>query len=813
MILLGAGASYGSKDSKDRDILMGEELSEVLCKELDIKYEPGFLQKVYGIAKQELGARLVRILEDRFKHTTPSLALDRLAMHVWPRIYTLNIDDATDKAFQKKSKQKVSIRATHDNWSEIDNLFSRLDLIKLNGCITRPTDGFIFSPSEYASTSNTPPEWYRQLGRDYLNYTFVFIGTKLDEPLFYQQIEYYKNTWTGSEGMPGRAYVITPSINDIDKKSLATSKIEHIPGTLEDFVKWLDSEINNSRSPMEVAATKAPELALISDDRFIANDLSKIIKINSMNKPPSDRHLGKTREFYLGFKPTWDEIFEEIPARLEFQSKLERAITINNRIHVVTGQAGSGKSTALMMLAAQLSKQGETVYYLQQPISNLTAAIKQLDQINKKDYYFFIDRASSVIDGIVNTLEDASITRAIIICGERLNVWKNRSEWALSSFHPNQIKTSEIMPQDASKILAKLEAFGPWSRVSKLSEARRKEELLEKSKRQLLIGLMELTYGYGFEQIIANDFERLSTEDAKLFVTLIGLATIHGLPLSRDICLAALSSLGIKTHIDKLLLETQGIVHQTGDSLRARHPIYIDKLFDGNTPLETKERAIRGLLSSMTRHPKPISRNMSRSEVMLFKYAINHNFMSNFFHGKTDIISTVFKDYEKHFELDGLFYLQYGLALRDMGKHDESLRKLHMAVNAWAMKQTEHAYAQQLLICAMQGSKENAYRNLETAKEILLRLDARHIEDDTDYPIVTLAEHHVKIVKQFDTTRTVTETTNHYIRELTNRQRRGRSNIRLQRAREELLRIASSTPENGRNRPKRNKFTRRSNPT
>ncbi|MCE1243128.1 SIR2 family protein [Oryzomicrobium sp.] len=798
MLLLGAGASYGSKDSKSRDIFMGEQLSKYLCEEIDVPYQIGALGKVYNVAKDTLGARLIKILEERFKNVTPSLALQRLAEHVWPRIYTLNIDDATDKAFIRKSKQNVNIRTINDSWNELDALFTQVDIIKLNGCITKPSEGFIFSPSEYAAASNNPHEWYRQLGRDFLNYTFIFIGTKLDEPLFYQQIEYYKNVWTGSPGTPGKAYLITPSIDELDRRSLAAANIEHISGTLEDFVKWTDGVINRDRSPLEVALARNPELAISDGGNGFVSDFSRIIKVDINKRPKKDIERGKTREFYLGFKPTWDEVFEGVPALLHFQKKIETSVAgKNSKLYSVVGPAGSGKTTSLMMLAKTLSEQGETVYYLNEPIAYLEKSIKKLEQVNSAPYYFFIDRASSVLDGIILSLGDPEIKKAIFVVSERLNVWRKRSEWALRPHNPSVFNTSEISEKDASAILIKLQEFGPWSKIAKISEPERKKQLIEKSKRQLLIGLLELTVGYGFEQIISDDFNKLATNESKILVILTGLATIHGLTLSRDTCLAALNSLGIRTHIDSLLLDTQGIVHHADSQLRARHPVYIDKLFDGKTPLDLKEQAIRGLLLAMTRNEKPISKNMSRNDVMLFKLTINHNFLGNYFHGDKEKILNIFKDFEKFFELDGLFYLQYGLALRDMNMHDHALRKLQSAVESWTMKQTEHAYAQQLLICALESQRELAYRNLELAKGILLRLDARHIEDDTDYPLVTLAEHHVRIAKKFDTAKAVNEVTNHYLKEISNRQKLGRANIRLEQAKVDLLKIATSNNGNG----------------
>lgn len=800
MILLGAGASYGSKNSKNNDLLMGEGLSEYLCERLNLPYQKGMLGKVFNIAKDSLGIEVKEILENNYKNSKPSVSLLRLAEHVFPRIYTLNIDDATENAFRKKSDQHVHVKVLNDPWNEIDLVYRSIDIVKLNGCVNRLGDcDLIFTPSEYAAHSINPSEWYKQLGRDFLNYRFVFIGTQLEEPLLFQQIEYYKEVWK-SYGKPKESYLVIPEIDPITKKSLETYNIKHIPGTLEDFSKFLDEKFPSKRTFKDVALLRNPELALADEDGD-RGVLDKIIKLTPSKKFTTDVDLGRTREFYLGFKPTWQDIYADVPAEMSYYEKFENDLNSAKAgsVFVLTGQAGSGKTTALMMMANKLSNSGKTVYYLTEPISNLKETLACLDRVNSGEYYFFFDRISHMADRVEEILAENSIHNAILVCAERSNVWRRKVDWLLNRYRPTIFSIERIEEMDAKNILLKLEKFGPWSRIAKFTHEERIAQLLEKSKRQLLIGLLELTYGYGFEKIIKDDFDKLPNEDSKLFLSLIGLATVHGLVISKDMCLAALNSAKIKRSFDNLLLDTTGIVtfYETSSTLKARHPLYIDKLFSGNISSEIKIKALRSFLDSIKRYEKPISKNMSRNELMLFKLTINHNFLLNFLNGDAGLALNLYKDYEKNFEQDGLYYLQYGLLLRQQNKHPAALTKLKSAKEAWAMSHTEHAYAQQLLICARDESKDKAFSNLNEAKEILLRLDAGVYEDETDYPIVTLAEHHVELIKKFDSASTK-EVASYYISEISNRQRTRRSS-RLEEARMELMKnITYKSPRNKR---------------
>ncbi|WP_256750235.1 SIR2 family protein [Mesorhizobium sp. Mes31] len=149
MLLLGAGASVGSRDSDNVEMPMGDGLARELSALMNWTYTGESLSTVYSAINSIDSARLHSFLRARLSNTKPSPALLTIASFPWSRIFTLNIDDCTEAAFRKSGMQNLEIFSRNSPLEEIDPIFKSIQLVKLNGSADRPEDGFIFSPQEY----------------------------------------------------------------------------------------------------------------------------------------------------------------------------------------------------------------------------------------------------------------------------------------------------------------------------------------------------------------------------------------------------------------------------------------------------------------------------------------------------------------------------------------------------------------------------------------------------------------------------------------------------------------------------------------
>lgn len=115
------------------------------------------------------------------------------------------------------------------------------------------------------------------------------------------------------------------------------------------------------------------------------------------------------------------------------------------------------------------------------------------------------------------------------------------------------------------------------------------------------------------------------------------------------------------------------------------------------------------------------------------------------------LILDIYKSLEKHFEQDGLYWVQYGLALRHFGHQEDALEKLRTAVIAHEQAHTLHAYAHQQLIIALRETDDGRAEHLaEEAKTTLEKLqDSQNNMGYSDvYPIIVLAKGYTAFIRK-----------------------------------------------------------------
>jgi len=754
MLLLGAGASDRSRDSDNNELPMGDDLARELAALKCWPYNGEALSTVYSAINAIDSARLHGFLRKRLTNTRPSPELQVIASFPWSRIFTLNIDDCAETALRNAKTQNVRVFGRNSPLEEVDPIFEYVQLIKLNGSADRPEDGFIFSPQEYGEGSSRLPVWYRELGQNHSDYTFVFIGSKLNEPLFQHAIAEMRSILKRA---PLRGYVITPSASEIDKYHLTSLNLVHVPGKLKDFVEWLRREMPQRPTGWELATARRPELRNINR---ALNDMQKralnsitLVSASTLPRSGTGRDPGAIREFYKGYKPQWADLLDEVPAELAFVKDFSKVVSEGyegRKCIALIGPAGSGKSTALMVAALHVSKvTNRPVYFLREAVSNIKEVVLALEQINTSGFYLFIDKIESMHNEVAELLAGVETKHICIVTSERLNIWNRRVKATLAPFVSNETRIERIRKADANLILEKLEKFGPWTRLKPMTTDQRIAEIYNKADRQLLIGLMESTTGLGFTQIINNDFDRIGDDRHKKFLVIVGLASIHRSTLSSHIVGSALSNLGIAEDVNVMSRDTEGIVVTNANKYSARHPVYVRELFEKIVPATMIRDCIIAVLEAFSDYETPVIRNVGKADGVVFKSIINHRFVKEIMRDDEDKVRSIYQAFETKFHIDGLYWLQYGLALRDFGEQAEALEKLKTARDAYTSPQIEHAYAQQLMIIASTSpSWDKAEPLLKEAIDALRELN--RTADPTDsYPIVTLAEGHISVILKF----------------------------------------------------------------
>jgi len=689
ILFLGAGASFDSTSSDGKPLPLGNDLARMIATKAGYKYNNEPLKKVISPARKKLGVEFDKFIESLFVNCKPSVAYEKIAKYTWPRIYTTNIDDALDLAVKKHSNQTATIKTLKSRIDDQDPLYSKLNIIKLNGSADRLNEGIIFSTEEYAQGTATELLWYRELASDFHRFSFLFIGTMLDEPILYHHIERYKFE---SKELNQKSFIITPSASEIEKDDFENYNLFHISGTIDDFAKWLESTYPIPRRPIEVAISRNPALALIStankeEAATLLKDVVAISRSNLIVKAESEKAHG-IRDFYKGYKARWIDVIDDVPAVTSNTLGLFKLIdeiisTKKTNILAILGAAGSGKSTLLKQASLMIAdKHNLPVYFMEFPPNDFEKAIEYLESSHNNTYFIIYDKVGDVARDIRKVLDKKTLNKGILICCETLRAWNKRVIEHVSIFNPAIYETSLINENDAKLILDKLQLHGPWTRLATMTPQGRLHELVTKSKRQLLIGLLETTLGQGFEDIISAEYSDISGKEENLLFILVGLATIHGLNVNRALISRSLVSLGVTTSVESLVSQLPGIVSIFDDQLQARHPLYVRHIFKFLVNEDVMHESIVALLKAFTVYEDPVYSSLNSNDFTLFKKLLNHKFVKDIFKSNYNAILDIYSRFEKAFESDGMYWLQYGLALRDAGHQSEAYNKLRTAIDS-----------------------------------------------------------------------------------------------------------------------------------
>lgn len=345
VLFLGAGASYGSKTSGGDQIPLGETLKVFLLDLLGIDDKDLRLDQIAKDVRKFFGDDGLKTkLEEKFLETRPSPEINELFSYRWNRCYTLNYDDTIEGIARHSKKQRHKYYVGTDKIEEVGSA-DDLQVIHLNGSILRFDKGIVLTDKEFRSRIRKHTPWYEKCASDYASKTFIFIGTRLDEPIFKAYVESIEDVSTFA-----KSFLVTPGdIPKRDAEDLADLNITVKNNTLADFLVWMKAKAS------DISDKATPEVNLtmeIGSPEWISKNIDK-----------SAHSAAKLRRnFYAGMYPTWQCVASKWPARLSTMTRTLQSITSiveENAVGLclIIGQAGSGKTTCLMHALYNLSSE------------------------------------------------------------------------------------------------------------------------------------------------------------------------------------------------------------------------------------------------------------------------------------------------------------------------------------------------------------------------------------------------------------------------------------------------------------------------
>lgn len=707
ILFLGAGATYGSLNRQNSSPPLGRELASILAAKCKIEQEDADLGEICAVARRRLGdADFFNILRSHFQFCTPSESLRHLMSFYWKRIYSVNIDDATEKAIRDSDSFEVELFTGRLPVREVSKDGKTVQLVKLNGSVDRLEEGIVFSPDEYIDKQVDRAKWYEECAHDYLQNTFIFLGTQLNEPAFWWHVRRLAQL---SSGNAGESFILLPTIPEVKREFLATKNVTFVPATGAQFSDYLRTKIGSTLSFATITRRRSPALHRLLDSitaEVINTCGDEIYGVRVIDRASLENSTPRTtpgaRSFYTGSEPTWRDILDEVPARLAVLDDLSQCIFHGkDRRILLKGPAGSGKTTTLMQCALTIADNSPDILVLW--IENRAPfPLKLLDSIlHSKDVSLrlaiFVDNASQHTDALNAFLNTHTSNPRLlaIICSDRSHVTSRKLE-RLVAFE-KVISARQINAEDASKILEKLERFAAWGVLRKLTQQERMKALLDRAGKQLLVGLREATSGIGYDRIIADEYRRVEGKDAKTELVLVSLATMHHLPISVSTLDGAMRRLGcvLPVPVDQGV-EDIALLDETSSVIRLRHAIIADFIVMKTVDRSEGVRCVKALLKSLARLD---IRTRSRSrgpEAKLYTALVNHENVWRLTSNEHESGLGIYRYIEEDFETDALFWLHYALFEQKCGKRylDHAINHIRHAMGLYPESyEISNAYA------------------------------------------------------------------------------------------------------------------------
>lgn len=605
-------------------------------------------------------------------------------------------------------------------------------------------------------------DWYKQLRRDYVAHTPVFVGSKLKEPIL--TLEMDRARGDNGNGL-GRAFVITPDdLTSIQLGGLLNRNIVHLRGTLEDFVEWLQGQFGSELTASQSASAANAFIEEITTRINLADGDLDTLKsvfpirwkdiVGALAEQEPLTFAKVAEQFLTGSPSGWQIAASDIPVMLaatnDLYDALSEAVSNRDRLFIVHGQSGSGKTTAIMQCMLRFSRELSDlpVYEIRGDAKSLRSTLRLLERIHDGEHVLvYVADAFLYGEALADDADFFTSGRFTIVSSARSGEWQEHLERRLGGV-ATKFTYQRFGPSDYQPLIDRLVSYVPAPKFIRLTPAE-KIGALEKSNSQLLIALREATESKKFSKIIADEFNSIKNHNSKKLIALVGVATLARVGLSKEIALEAFDEISDGTIFEEARRPLAGIVLDgPAGRLVARHELYVRHLIDNVVDLDHVLDCIVAVLRTFTRYQMPITKTVGKQDAQLFRYLLGHNFL----YGLCDRRSRraeglrVYQAFEVDFQLDGHYWLQYGQYLVEIGMPEEALPILHKSIQAYENNNFAwHSLADVQLRVA---KRRDAYDSqtielIGDAVKILKEQDARPDLRTDSYAIVTLSLGHI----------------------------------------------------------------------
>lgn len=628
ILFTGAGFSLAAENILEQEIPSYSALKERLwnlCFPGDPFDPASGLQDLYEHALQRHRNELKDLLSRSFAVNPKSLP-DWYRLYAelpWKRMYTLNIDDL-DTAWNSRffpPRPFMSVSATSHAAPRSEASLSTTESIHLNGELADVPEFVTFSVTQYADRAKADL-WYIRFTADLVTNPIVFVGTRLEEPPLWQHLV-LRHGRGGRElsEMRHRSYLVTPTLDRAKQALLAQYHVVWLPMTAEEFATSVLSRFT-SVAPSGFAALAAQS--------GIDNRSGKLRDVAELAVNP-----GEANEFFMGSEPIWADvqsgraIERDVDAAVLTRAKDQLPLTDLRGIVLLSGTAGSGKSTSLKRFALSLSAEGTRVGWVDRFTEISPLNLRKAMNSAKAPAVLAMDEADIYGNELPRLLRDICTldSRPLVAIAVR----SSRVDRALASPLLEGIPVIEhsmppLSDPDIPKLLDALERAKRLGILTGKSRPDQVKAFRDEAGRQLLVAMIKATSGKELKDKAFEELADLSGIASEVYAV-ICLATAFKFGLSKDeVLIATRDNTNTSLNALAVLLSRHIVTADRGGMVACRHRVIADLIVDELKTRGHLANAVTGLaLLAATKVAQHLHR--SARPWRMLKQFINNEFL------------------------------------------------------------------------------------------------------------------------------------------------------------------------------------------
>lgn len=460
----------------------------------------------------------------------------------------------------------------------------------LNGALRDVPSNVTFGRSQYALRSGVD-SFYSMLRHDLASRPVVFIGSNLEEGSMWQHLVMRgPKPARGEKELRPRSYLVTPNLNRSKQALLSQHNIEWLQMTTEGFVQNVLRRIDDARAEgneflqRRFAISRGPQIIRVAD-------------IPEGSKAPT--------EYLLGAEPEWADARQR---RIAHRSCIDELIEQLGRIRagaavreflIVTGTAGTGKSSVMMMAALKLEADGVPVGWIDAAQRTDLAGFRRTLEAEKNLGALFItdaDLYEKRLSRIVRDALDAN-PRLVVVCECRSSrVDRIVDMLELRSITPTEYTIPYLGDNDIDAILSVLDRENRLGALKGLSYEQRRRVFQAEAGRQMLVAMYKATHGVDFKDRAIDELKGLEKTQQFLY-GLVAVAHAHRFLLTRDeIAIASGDDAEEWPRALDALTRRKIILAGAADTYNARHREIAQFVYDKLTEQGAVADVVRALI-------------------------------------------------------------------------------------------------------------------------------------------------------------------------------------------------------------------------